>query len=384
LEFERESGAHSGFSEAQFTLILSKAVELGGKRVKRIRLAQREKDLAAWDYEVARANVMKEVAQAFINVVTGQERVALEQELVSVAQGTSDTIRKLSDAGEVSPLELAKSETALSLAQIKLEQVREALASARARLAATWGGALAEFDRAEGELADTRPVPPLEDLVDRIAKNPDLARWADELEQRSAVIDLAKAKRIPNVTISAGLRRTGLGSRDMSHLGLGPGTQWNAARSQIDNDADAENTLYLGLSMPLPIFDRNQGAIQEARHRASKASEERRASENQLRASLAKAYHSLQAAYVTSTTLAEKVLPNSTHTFESITKGYEQGEFSYLDVLDAQRTMFEARNQYLDALAAYHENAVEVERLTGTALWSEDDVTNSQLEHPSK
>jgi cobalt-zinc-cadmium efflux system outer membrane protein len=136
--------------------------------------------------------------------------------------------------------------------------------------------------------------------------------------------------------------------------------------------------------MPLPIFDRNQGAIQEAQHRASKASEERRASENQLRASLAKAYRSLQAAYVTSTTLAKKVLPNATHAFESITKDYEQGEFSYLDVLDAQRTMFGARNQYLDALAVYHENAVEVERLTGTALWPEDDVTNSQLEHPSK
>lgn len=384
LEFERETGAHSGLSEAQFTLTLSKAVELGGKRIKRIRLAQREKDLAAWDYEVARANVMKEVAQAFIAIVAGQERVSLEQELVRIAQGSSETIGKLVDVGEVSPLELSKAETALSLAQIQLEQAREALESARARLVATWGGALAEFERAEGELTETRPVPPLGDLIDQITKNPDLARWSDELEQRLALVDLEKAKRIPNVTISAGLRRTGLGSRDLSHLGLGPGTQWNAARSQIDYDADAENTLYLGLSMPLPIFDRNQGAIQQAQHRASKAGEERRATESQLRASLAKTYHSLQAAYVTSTTLVEKVLPNATHTFESITKGYEQGEFSYIDVLDAQRTMFEARNQYLDALAAYHENAVEVERLMGTALLSEGDNANLVLDKPSE
>lgn len=371
-EYEKQSGTRPGFAEAQFTVVMSKAIELGGKRAMRVRLAQHDKDLAAWDYEVARLNVMKEVTQAFIGVVSGQERVALEEELVKVAQASTETMRKLVGAGQVSTLELSKSETALSLTQIQVEQAREALESARARLAATWGGARAEFERAEGELAGTRPPPLLEDLYARIARNPDLARWADELEQRSAIVAVAKANRIPNVTISAGLRRTGVASRDISRLSFGPGAQWNAARAQIDPDTDVESSLYLGLSVPLPIFNRNQGAVQEAQHRASKASEERRASETRVALSLSRAYNSLKAAYVNGMTLAEKVLPQANRTYDSIVKGHDQGEFSYLDVLDAQRTMFEARNQYLDTLTAYHENIAEIERLAGTSLWPDE------------
>jgi cobalt-zinc-cadmium efflux system outer membrane protein len=379
-ELEKESGAHSGFSESQFTLVLSKVVELGGKRFKRMRLAERERNLATWDYEIARANVMKEVAQAFIAVVAGQERLRLEDELVTVARNSAQAIGKLVDAGQVSALELAKAETALSLSEIQLAQAKEALESDRARLVATWGGPRAEFDRAEGALTDPCPLPALEDLYDRVEKNPDLARWADELEQRKALITLESAERIPNVTVSLGLRRTGFESRDISRVEFGPGMDWNAGHAQVFNDADAEDTVYLGLSMPLPILNRNQGAIRAAEHRAAKASEERQASESQIRAALAKAYHSLRAAYVISSTLTQSVIPRAANTFESISKGYEQGEFSYLDVLDAQRTFFEARNQYIDALAAYHENVIALERITGVALWTGNELTGTSMD----
>ena len=66
--------------------------------------------------------------------------------------------------------------------------------------------------------------------------------------------------------------------------------------------------------------------------------------------------------------LTENILPTATETFEKMQEGYRQGKFGYLDVLDAERTLFNARQQYLDALTAYHTQLVRLERLTGLSI----------------
>ncbi|MCL4216196.1 MAG: TolC family protein, partial [Candidatus Hydrogenedentes bacterium] len=66
--------------------------------------------------------------------------------------------------------------------------------------------------------------------------------------------------------------------------------------------------------------------------------------------------------------LQDEVMPKVDETFKKIQRGYQQGKFSYLDVLDTQRTLFDARESFLDALTRYHQNVVRMERLTGQAL----------------
>jgi cobalt-zinc-cadmium efflux system outer membrane protein len=128
----------------------------------------------------------------------------------------------------------------------------------------------------------------------------------------------------------------------------------------------------LGFSVPLPLFNRNQGSIKEAEHLMAKAGEERRATDVQLHATLTESYQNLSAALEAITALNENILPAATQTFASINEAYRQGKFGYLDVLDAQRTLFEARQQYLDALASYHESVAGIERTIGESLWSMD------------
>ncbi|NIQ01614.1 MAG: hypothetical protein GWM98_15520, partial [Nitrospinaceae bacterium] len=62
-----------------------------------------------------------------------------------------------------------------------------------------------------------------------------------------------------------------------------------------------------------------------------------------------------------------------------INEGYRFGKFGFLDVLDSQRTLFEARARYLKTLARYHQAVAEVERLTGEPL-----STVSDSEPPGK
>ena len=60
---EIEEGPGSGFSQAEFTLRLSQLIELGAKRAKRVRLAEKEIDVVRWDYEVTRADVLVALSQ---------------------------------------------------------------------------------------------------------------------------------------------------------------------------------------------------------------------------------------------------------------------------------------------------------------------------------
>ena len=128
------------------------------------------------------------------------------------------------------------------------------------------------------------------------------------------------------------------------------------------------NAFVFELSIPIQLFDRNQGAIAEARHRLAKAKAEQRAVALKLNAALAGGYTRMANAHSRVTSLKTKILPGARTAFEAVNEGYRFGKFGYLEVLDSQRTWFNARSQFLDALAEYHKAVADVERLTGQAV----------------
>jgi cobalt-zinc-cadmium efflux system outer membrane protein len=93
---------------------------------------------------------------------------------------------------------------------------------------------------------------------------------------------------------------------------------------------------------------------------------------------LVKAYQALLSAYTEATELDKNVLQGAESVFEASKTGYSRGKLDYLNVLDAQRTLFEAKARYIDALTSYHTAKADVERLIGcsidgeTLLQSED------------
>ena len=128
----------------------------------------------------------------------------------------------------------------------------------------------------------------------------------------------------------------------------------------------------IGGAIALPLFDRNTGAIDEARSRLAKAYEAERAAQARVSVALAEAFRTLSSAHQEMTALRTQVLPGSRQAFEAISEGYRLGKFGYLEVLDSQRTLIAAGGQYLRALAEYHKAVADVERLIGAPL---SDVT---------
>jgi cobalt-zinc-cadmium efflux system outer membrane protein len=335
------TGETRGFDATETTLSLGQLIETAGKRPKRRRAAELDAEVASWEYELVRVELFARVVQAFVDVLAGQERLALAQELVRVAEESAQATARLVRAGAASPVEGTRAAVAVATRKVELETARRELEGARARLAATWGARSAQFERAEGELGAVEVPPPLEALKAQLEQNPLLERWSREIARREAVVGLEQARRIPNVVLAGGLRRL-----------------------SETND----NALVVGVTVPLPLFDRNQGARAAARSDLRKAHHERRAAEVNVHSALETAYQELLARFREATDLGEEILPKAQEAFDGVRSGYLRGLFRNVDVLQAQETLFELRLRELDALRAYGNAVAEIERLTGAPL----------------
>ncbi len=343
LEVEEFGGTHGrrDFDGAVVIPAVTQEVELGGKRSKRKRVALLDTQLAGWDYESKRLDVYTEVRMAFIAVLAGQERVLLAEELVRLSDEVYSSVAERVNAGKVSPLEETKASVTLSTSRIERDHAKRDLAVARKRLSITWGNPSPTFERVEGQLESPGQVPPVETLVSRVAGNPEVARWTTAIEQRRAAIEMEKAGRIPDLTLSGGVqqfRETG------------------------------DRAFKVGISIPFPIFDRNQGAVRETESALAKANEERRAVEVRVRGRILETHELLTVAHSEARSLGEVVLPAARRAFEAAEEGYRSGKLGYLDVLDAQRTYFQVKEQWVQALSAYHGAVAEMERLIGGSL----------------
>ena len=328
--------------QPQATIQLSQLIELGGKRTARQLVAALDRDLAAWDYETARIDVFSEVSRGFTAVLVAQETVALSEQAIRLVTNVQQSVAARVEAGVVSPIESTRASVALAGARADAARASRVLEASRTRLALLWGSPNAAFTSATGDVkAEPPPLPALDALTTMLDQNPALARWAAEMAQREAVLALERSKRVVDVAVSAGYRRY----------------------TTVDSKA-----FVVGASIPLPLFNRNAGGIEEARIRLAKGQEERRAAQARVAAALADAYAALAAAHDEITIVRTDVLPGAQQTFDAVSEGSRLGKFGLLDVLDAQRTVVNAGGQYLRALSAYHDAVVSVERLIGAPL----------------
>jgi cobalt-zinc-cadmium efflux system outer membrane protein len=340
------TGDFRGTREAETTVQLSQLIELGGKRAARMNAAALSRDLAGWDYEAARLEVLARTAQSFVEVLSLQQRLALAEETVRLTEQALEAVNRRVEAARTFAVEKTKASVALASVRIERDQAQRELEAARQRLSASWGNTQPRFERAEGDLEQLADIPDLEHLQERLRQNPELVRWAAEFLQREAALKLEKSRRVPDVTVGGGYRRLS-----------GPD----------------DSAFVAGVSIPLPFFDRNQGGIREAEYRQARARDEQRAAELRLTTALGQAWQRLAAARAEVSAIQENVLPGAQQAFETMNQYYSEGRLSYLEVLDTQRTWFAARAQYYRALSDYHQAALAIEQLIGEPIASKTD-----------
>ena len=124
----------------------------------------------------------------------------------------------------------------------------------------------------------------------------------------------------------------------------------------------------IGISIPLPISNRNQGAKKEAFYNLQKSREEKKAGLMKLKNEFNEAYQEYINSYNLALSLKKDVVPASAEMYDLTKEAYEEGKVDYLELLDAQRTFFEVKNEYVETLTSYHESKIELESYISSTI----------------
>lgn len=320
------------------TLKLTQTLELGGKRGARIDVASRAQDAAAQELEQRRNLLRAEVIDGFYGALRAQERLELAQRSVALAERGLVVANGRVTAGKSSPVEATRAQVQLSEIRLERSRAEIGVTDAYRRLAAITGNANTDFQRVEAGASAIPALPSTTQLLARLDNTAELRLAELQIQQREAGLGLEKALRIPDLDVSIG--------------------------SQYDASV-RERVNLVGVSMPIPLFNRNQGNVLAASRRADQARDLRNATELRLRTETRQALDLWSTANSEVRAFNQVILPAAQSAVDSATRGFEMGKFNFLDVLDAQRTLIAARTQYLAALAQATDAWVRIERIYG-------------------
>ena len=338
------SGVARDVDEKQATLSLSQVLELGGKRVRRVEVAQSDRAVLGVEQQARELDVLAEVTRRFIDVIADQEQIAFSKGALELAERTEKAIAARVQAARTPEAELSRARIAVTRARIEVRQAQSVLDGARRNLAAMWGGMDARFDKAQADLYTLPPLESFDSLRQLLDRNPDFVRFASEARVHDAELRLAQAQSRPNLTLSAGVRRF---------------------------QATGDVGVVVGFSVPIPVFDRNQGAIAEARVRREQTQAGERAARIRAEAELFALYQQAQADREQLAVLRKEATPQAQAALDQTQYGYDRGRFSYLELASAQQDLLGLQIAVIQVAADVHRLMAEIERLTGEPVVAE-------------
>jgi cobalt-zinc-cadmium efflux system outer membrane protein len=249
--------------------------------------------------------------------------------------------KRLVEAARSSEVDLSRSRLAVRQQDFALRQAQRNLTAARGRLAVLWGDSLQTEYRVTGSVQLDSQVPELIELIALLPNTAYMAQYQGHLLNKEAALTLEKAKAKPDFEVFGGGR--------------------------YFNEASGESAFVLGVQIPWPLFDKNQGNIRSARAELRGVEHQKAITQRELLLALTNAYQTLVTAHEEATSLQADLLPSAEQTLKESEKAYEQGRFTLLSVLESRTTLFEIREAYLDTLGRYAAAQAQIEALTRPA-----------------
>ncbi|PLX99250.1 MAG: hypothetical protein C0623_10095 [Desulfuromonas sp.] len=327
-----------GFNSAETTLTISQLVELGGKWGARKEVARQEKNATDLEYQMQLQDLYLEAYLSFYTVLAAQETLAQSEQLLILAEKGYRTVAERVEAGKVSPVHELRASVELNMARNDLAMSKKQLKQSMQRLSSLWGDPTPDFEQVSGQFDELSDPPDLKSVEATFASTPDVKKWEMNLVGKRAGLELEKSNSIPDITLTFGIREF----------------------RETDEEA-----YVAGVEFPLPLFDRNQGGRKAARSELSRAFSQRDKEVSRLSSEMRSAYQELVAAYDQARMIKQEIIPAAEQANEAAQIGYQEGKFDFLEALDAQRTLFEVKAQYIEAFNAYHEARLSVLHLTG-------------------
>ncbi len=344
LGFEAENvaggGQFSGTDAAEYTYGLSQTIEIGGKRSARQGAAKAMREATQTGVLAERLNLERDIHIAYSGVLAEAEALKLAIDQEELAKGVLATVSKRVNAAAEPEIQRSKAEVAYATSVIARQQEEKQLKVAKEKLARLWGASKLDVSLDHSHFFELQAPDAFHTYLEKLDQIPDMQRLSFMQAEKESLLDLEKAQVIPDPTFS-------LGVRDFRDSG--------------------DQAFVLGVSLPIPVLNQNSGNVAKAHAEVTQIESDARQAELMLGQQLTENWQEWNTAYGEATRMQAKLLPAAEKAFKLARAGYEKGKFPYLEVLDAQRTLFNARAQYHDSLIRYHTARANVERLTSTA-----------------
>jgi len=338
-ESENFSGDLPAFNYTENTFSVTQPLLLGGKIDLKRDLAETERLILKCHYETEKLNLVTEIEHTFYHIL-------LTQQILEYAKGTRDAAKQLYDhikaKTNVKDLDLVRHEILsaqieLSQAELEVINVEGNLEIAKKNLVILCGKPNISLDKVKGDLEREFNIPEYSTLKECISKNNFKVKSAEEYENRADILlEISKADRIPDVDLGFGVRQF---------------------------EEDNSYTFVAGLSFPLPLFNRNQGSIQEAQINISKVEVDKKDLINNLLLQLNEFYKEYQTSLQQVTSYKNSILPSAQEYYSVTVSRYENGSLQYLDALVAKRKLIETKKQYTESLHTLQKSIANLENL---------------------
>lgn len=321
----------------------SQEIVTGNKLALSKAAALKDVDQAALRVVAERYRLFTDVRQNYYEVVTLQRRAAILGQLIELSEKSVENANKLLKAAEGSELDVVQLEVDLERYRAELESTNRSLPAAFRRLAASTGVDDLPYTKVAGDLESPLPEYELERLREYVLGiHPDLRSAQIGVEKAQLVLKRATVEPIPNITLGSGY-----------------------VRQNQNKSSDWTITA----SMPVPLWNRNQGNIFAAKAQVGEAASEVGRVQNDLVGRLATAYTTFAAASKRAEKYKSSILPKAEQSYQLSLKAYRGGQFEYLRVLQAQRAVAEARLEYLRSLGEAWRAASEIAGLMLEDQW---------------
>ena len=334
------SGAVEGVDAAETTVAVSQELELGGKRRHRTAVAEAETAVSRAEQEVRLRTALFETRRAALAVQSAQEKARLAEEALALIRETEAVAEAREKAGKATVLETERARAETAKAEIELEARKADQRDAVRKLALFWGETEPTFDAVDGPFdAATATLPPLDVLILKAAANPDLLAAEAQTRTFEARIGAERAARVPNVELSAGVRRF---------------------------EEGGDFGFVAGASVELPFHTRNMDGVRAAEADAEAARLEMVATRLKIEGHIRQLYARLDTLAAKTARLKETVMPATERTLSLVRNAHKQGKAGYLDVLEARRSLVETRVQLIETVTEYQGVSIDLGRLTNT------------------
>ena len=351
-EFELQApGLGKQAAIGEFELSLNQEIEWAGQRRLRIRGAERGLERAESTVQDAARRTLAEVSTSFYEALAAEQRLTVAGEMAQLNEQLVSVTRIQSREGEISVMDA-------NLAEIEAGRARAAVRAAERELTS----ALLEFRRRIG-LGPDQPIRLADEVVDApsplalsvdsliglaLARRPDLTARQRDREQQEALAQAARREAMPNLRVGVFLER-----EERFVLSGGPG------EPAVDAGLESPR-VGVGISVPLPLFQRNQGVVDERLAEAERARLGHQAVDLAIRTEVTDAYQSFLATSEEHRVFEEDVLQPARANQRLLETALREGKVGL-------PTLLLLRNQLLDAELSHWDSWLE-ERLALVAL----------------